>query len=61
MPKWFDMLALLLAVIGAVNWGLVGLLDFNVVEKILGTGTVTTVVYVIVALGGLWSLKLLTK
>ena len=47
-PIW-----LALMVIGALNWGIVGLFDTNVVEEILGTGTVTDVVYVVVGLAGL--------
>lgn len=42
--------ALLIA--GAVNWGLVGLADMNLVESLLGTGTLTTVVYGLVGLAG---------
>ena len=44
---------LALAVIGALNWGLVGLFDTNVVAEILGTGTVADVAYIIVGLSGL--------
>ena len=47
-PVW-----LALVVIGALNWGIVGLFDTNVVEEILGTGTVTDIVYVLVGLAGL--------
>ena len=47
-PIW-----LALMVIGALNWGIVGLFDTNVVEEILGTGTAADVVYVIVGLAGL--------
>ena len=47
-PIW-----LLLVVIGALNWGIVGLFDTNVVEEILGTGTAADVVYVLVGLAGL--------
>jgi uncharacterized membrane protein YuzA (DUF378 family) len=47
-PIW-----LALVIIGALNWGIVGLFDTNVVEEILGTGTAADVVYVIVGLAGL--------
>jgi uncharacterized protein len=47
-PVW-----LALVVIGALNWGIVGLFDTNVVEEILGTGTAADVAYVIVGLAGL--------
>jgi uncharacterized membrane protein YuzA (DUF378 family) len=42
-PVW-----LTLVLLGALNWALVALFDFNVVEEILGTGTAADVVYVIV-------------
>jgi hypothetical protein len=47
-PVW-----LALVVVGALNWGLVGLFEFNLVEEIFGTGTVTDVIYVIVGIAGL--------
>jgi uncharacterized protein len=47
-PVW-----LALVIIGALNWGIVGLFDTNVVEEILGSGTAADVVYVIVGLAGL--------
>jgi uncharacterized protein len=44
-----------LVVIGAINWGLVGLLNFNLVEVLLGFMPVlVTVVYVLVGACGLW-------
>jgi uncharacterized membrane protein YuzA (DUF378 family) len=48
--KRFEPLWLGLVLFAALNWALVALFDFNVVEEILGTGTVTDVVYVIVGL-----------
>jgi uncharacterized membrane protein YuzA (DUF378 family) len=47
-PAWFG-----LVVLGALNWGLVGLFDVNLVEEIFGTGTVADVIYVIVGVAGL--------
>ena len=52
-PVW-----LALVLLGALNWALVALFDFNVVEEILGTGTAADVVYVIV---GFAALALLPK
>ena len=46
-PVW-----LALVVVGALNWLLVGLFDWNLVTEIFGTGTVTDVIYVIVGLAG---------
>jgi uncharacterized membrane protein YuzA (DUF378 family) len=50
MLKRLEPVALLLMVIGALNWGILGLTDTNVVAEIFGTGTFTDVVYVIVGL-----------
>ena len=47
-PFWLTLL-----VIGALNWGIVGLFDTNVVEEILGTGTAADVVYVAMGLAAL--------
>lgn len=57
-----------LVVVGALNWGLVGLgwlvgngADWNVVQMILGTGTVTAVVYVLIGLAGVYKLAMCSK
>ena len=43
-----------LAIIGALNWGLVGLANINLVEQIFGMGTsITRIVYILVGLSGL--------
>jgi uncharacterized membrane protein YuzA (DUF378 family) len=47
-PVW-----LALVVVGALNWGVVGLFDTNLVAEIFGTGTVVDVVYAIIGIAGL--------
>lgn len=43
-----------IAIIGALNWGLIGVANYNVVEHLLGVGTVATrIVYSLVGLSGL--------
>lgn len=57
---WLKKIAALLVLIGALNWGLVGLFGFNVVAEIFGSAaTVTKVIYSLIGLSGLW--MLLTK
>ncbi|HVS28477.1 MAG TPA: DUF378 domain-containing protein [Solirubrobacteraceae bacterium] len=51
--KRLEPLALLLLVIGAVNWLVIGLFDYNFVSKIFGNGTATDVVYVVVGVAAL--------
>ena len=46
-----------LVIIGGLNWGLVGLLDLNLVTMLLGAWpTLVTLVYVLVGLSALWLL-----
>lgn len=54
--KRFEPVALLVMVLGALNWGMVGLFDTNVVSEVLGTGTLTDVVYAVVGVCGLISI-----
>jgi hypothetical protein len=51
--KTFDILAAILVVVGAVNWGLVGLLQFDLVATIFGDmSVISRMVYVLVGLAG---------
>ena len=53
---------LALTTIGAINWGLVGLLNFNLVEYLFGDGSLLTrIVYVLVMAAGLVQLGVFTK
>jgi uncharacterized membrane protein YuzA (DUF378 family) len=50
-----DKIALVLALIGAINWGLVGLFNINLVTLIFGTiPMLVTLVYALVGLSGLY-------
>ena len=54
--------ALALSIIGCINWGLVGLFNFNLVEYLLGDGSLLTrIVYVLVMVSGLVNIGILTK
>ena len=47
-------IALTFTIIGAINWGLVGLFDFNLVDFIFGAGSVvSSIIYTVVAIAGL--------
>lgn len=53
--KWLHMVAFALLVVGGVNWGLVGLFQFNLVEQLLGSmPTVEMIVYVLVGLSAVY-------
>ncbi len=48
-------IALILVVIGALNWGLVGIVNFNVVDFLLGQGSpLARIIYALVGLSGLY-------
>lgn len=47
-------IALILVVIGGLNWGLVGLFNYNLVQAIFGTGTISSVIYILVGLSALY-------
>ena len=54
-------LALVLTIIGALNWGSIGLFQFDLVAWIFGgAGTLLArIIYTIVALAGIWCISLL--
>ena len=50
-----DIIAVVLVVVGGVNWGLVGLLNLDVVAAILGVGTLLSrVVYILVGVAAVY-------
>ncbi|HEY1356013.1 MAG TPA: DUF378 domain-containing protein [Solirubrobacterales bacterium] len=53
MIRRLEPIALVVMVLGALNWGMVGLFDTNVISDVFGGGTLTDVVYVIVGVAGL--------
>ena len=47
-------IALTFTIIGAINWGLVGIFNFNLVDYIFGVGSVMSrIIYTVVAISGL--------
>ena len=51
---------LVLIIIGAINWGLVGIFNFNLVEAIFGgLSVITRIIYILVGISGLWGIKLI--
>jgi len=56
--KTLDYIALILVVIGALNWGLIGFFEFDLVRAIFGDMTwISRVVYALVGIGGLYALS----
>ena len=58
-----DTLALILSIIGSLNWGLVGIFQFDLVSWIFGgqDAVLSRIVYAIIALAGLWCITLLFR
>ena len=60
MKDWIYKTALVLTIIGAVNWGLIGLFNLNFISMLFGASTILTrVIYTLVGLGGLTTIGLL--
>ena len=58
--KVIDKIALVLIIIGAINWGLIGFFNFNLVSAIFGDMTIISrIIYALVGISGLWGIKLL--
>ena len=58
-----DMLALILSIIGCLNWGLVGIFQFDLVAWIFGgqSAVLSRIIYTVVGLAGLWSISFLFR
>lgn len=58
-----DRLSLILVIIGALNWGSIGLFKFDIVAWIFGgqAAPVSRVIFTLVALAGLWCISLLFR
>lgn len=60
--KILNCIALTLVIIGALNWLLVGLIDFNLVDTLFGAGSILSkIIYIIVGIAGVWSLTFYSK
>ena len=58
--KVIDKIALALVIIGAINWLLIGIFNFNLVDTIFGTmSIISRIVYILVGISGLWCIKAL--
>ena len=58
-----DRTSLIITIIGAINWLLVGLFKFDLVAYICGgqTAVISRVIYTIVGIAGLWCISLLFR
>lgn len=58
-----DIVALILSIIGSINWGLVGIFKFDLVAWIFGgqTAVLSRIIYALVGLAGIWCITLLFR
>lgn len=62
MKNAIDWIAIVLVVIGGLNWGLVGFFDFNLVASLFGAAsTISNVVYDLIGLSALWMIYYVAK
>jgi len=59
----FDKIALTLVIIGALNWGSIGIFGFDIVAWIFGgqLNTISRIIYTLVGLAGIWCIPLLFR
>jgi len=55
------MIALVLVIIGGLNWGLVGALDFNLVALLFGTSIIAKIVYILVGVSAIYMIVEVAK
>ncbi len=57
---FMNVVALILMIAGALNWGLIGFFDFNLVDAIFGVGSLLSrIIYALVGVAGLWGIVML--
>ena len=60
--NWLDITALILIIIGAINWGLIGFFEFDLISYFFCTLTaVTRIIFAVVGIAGIYSLILFWK
>ena len=58
-----DRIALILTIVGALNWGSIGLFQFDIVAWICGgqSSLLSRIIYTVVALAGVWCISLIFR
>lgn len=60
--KYLNCIALTLVIVGALNWLLVGLFEFNLVDAIFGVSSILSrIIYALVGIAGIWSIAFYSK
>ena len=58
-----DIISLILVIVGAINWGLIGTMQFDLVASLFGgaDSLISRIVYSLVGIAGLWCITLLFR
>lgn len=59
--KFFDWIAITLLIIGGLNWGLVGVFNFNLVEFLFSAFNIERIIYGLVGLSAIYSIYVFAK
>lgn len=60
--NWLDIVALILIITGAINWGLIGFFRFDLIASLFGQlSAISRIIYAIVGIAGIYSLILFWK
>ncbi|MBR5519177.1 MAG: DUF378 domain-containing protein [Clostridia bacterium] len=60
--SFFDRAALLLVIVGAINWGSVGIFKFDFVQALCGDmSALSRIIFALVGIAGLWCISLLFR
>ena len=58
--KIIDKIALVLVIVGAIVWGIIGIFNINIVDALFGANSIISkIIYILVGISGLWAIKLL--
>ena len=63
VDKMLDKICLILSILGSINWGLVGIFQFDLVAWLFGgqDAMVSRIIYSVIALAGIWCISLLFR
>ncbi|HHT86611.1 MAG TPA: DUF378 domain-containing protein [Clostridiales bacterium] len=58
-----DVIAMILMIIGALNWGAIGLAQFDIVAALFGgmSSIISRIIYTLVGLAGIWGIYMLVR
>ena len=61
--NWIDRIALILLIVGGLNWGSVGLFQYDLVGALFGgmSGIASRIIFTLVGIAGLWCISLLFR